>query len=158
MLAGKPLDTIIACTGIREKKSVERPRVLLVDDHELIMERVKALVQPAFDVVGVARTGVDMVSEGLRLRPDVIVADISMPLLDGIAASRQLREQQSTAKIVFLTIHDEKAFVRACLAVGAKGYVIKSHMKTDLVIAMNSALLGRLFVSPSIVAQHPELA
>jgi DNA-binding NarL/FixJ family response regulator len=137
---------------------VTHPRVLLVDDHELVLKRVRGLVESAFEVVGVARTGIEMVSEALRLCPDVIVADIAMPSLDGIEAYRQLQERQSTAKIVYLTIHDEKAFVRACLAVGATGYVIKSHMKTDLVTAINSALSGHLFVSPSVLVRYPEFA
>ncbi len=137
---------------------MKHPRVLLVDDHEMVLKRVRELVEATFEVVGVARTGIEMVSEALRLCPDVIVADISMPVLDGIEAYRQLQEQQSTAKIVYLTVHDEKAFVRACLAVGATGFVLKSHMKTDLITAMNSVLSGHLFVSPSVLVRYPKLA
>ncbi len=126
---------------------MNRPRVLLADDHQLILERVTALLQSAFDVVGAARNGREMISEATRLNSDVIVADISMPALSGIEAAHQLRESGSTAKLVFLTIHAEQEFVDACLEEGALGYVVKSHMKTDLIPAINAALSGQCFVS-----------
>ena len=113
----------------------------------LCLERVTALLQSAFDVVGAARNGREMISEATRLNPDVIVADISMPALSGIEAAHQLRESGSTAKLVFLTIHAEQEFVDACLEEGALGYVVKSHMKTDLIPAINAALSGQCFVS-----------
>jgi len=112
-----------------------------------MLERVTALLQSAFDVVGAAHNGREMISEATRLNPDVIVADISMPALSGIEAAHQLRESGSTAKLVFLTIHAEQEFVDACLEEGALGYVVKSHMKTDLIPAINAALSGQCFVS-----------
>jgi len=126
---------------------VKRPRILLADDHQLVLERVTALLQSVFDVVGAARTGREMISEAMRLNPDVIVADISMPELSGIEAAHQLHEKGSTAKLVFLTVHSNDEFTRACLAEGALGYVVKSHMKTDLIPAIHAALLGRSFLS-----------
>lgn len=125
---------------------MSRPRVLLVDDHQLVLERVTALLQSKFDVVGAARTGREMIAEAIRLKPDVIVADISMPGLSGIEAAHQLHEKGSTAKLVFLTIHSNDEFV-ACLAEGALGYVVKSHMKADLIPAINAALSGQSFIS-----------
>jgi DNA-binding NarL/FixJ family response regulator len=124
-----------------------RRRILLVDDHPLVLERVTVLLRSAFDVVGVAHNGIEMVQEAMRLGPDVIVADISMPGLDGLAAVRRLREMGSAATIVFLTIHEGPELVEACLAEGALGFVLKSHMKTDLIPAINVALSGRRFVS-----------
>ncbi len=85
----------------------------------------------------------------MRLNPDVIVADISMPALSGLDAAHQLREIGSTAKLVFLTIHDEQEFVDACLEEGALGYVVKSHMKRDVIPAIHAALAGRSFISSS---------
>ena len=126
---------------------MNRPRILLADDHQLMLERVTTLLESAFDVVGVARNGLEMVSEALRLQPDVIVADISMPALSGIDATHQLHEMGSTAKVVFLTIHVSDEFVDACLAEGALGYVTKSHMKTDLIPAVRAALAGQSFIS-----------
>jgi DNA-binding NarL/FixJ family response regulator len=127
--------------------SGNRRRVLLADDHLLLLERVTTLLQMAFDVVGVAHNGFEMVDEAMRLRPDIIVADIAMPGLDGIQAAHRLREMGSGASIVFLTVNERPEFVEACLAEGALGFVLKSHMKTDLVPAINAALAGRCFVS-----------
>lgn len=132
-----------------EQASLKRPRILLADDHQLVLQRVKTLLQTVFNVVGAARDGREMVSEALRLRPDVIVADISMPGLSGIEAAHQLRQRGSTAKLVFLTIHLEDEFLDACLAEGALGYVVKAHLKTDLIPAINAALCGRSFISPT---------
>jgi len=127
--------------------SGNRRRILLADDHPLVLERVTKLLQSAFDVVGVVHNGFEMVEEAMRLSPDVIVADISMPGLDGLAAARRLREMEAGATIVFLTIHEGRELVEACLADGALGFVLKSHMKTDLIPAINAALSGRCFVS-----------
>ncbi len=129
------------------KTSGNRRRILLADDHPLVLERVTRFLQPTFDVVGVAHNGLEMVLEAMRLSPDVVVADISMPGLDGLAAARQLREMGSGATIVFLTIHESPELVEACLTEGALGFVLKSHMKTDLIPAINVALSGRRFVS-----------
>ncbi len=127
--------------------SGNRRRILLADDHPLVLERVRSLLQPTFDVVGVARDGLEMIREAMRLHPDIIVADISMPGVDGIEAAHRLRELGTTAMIVFLTIHESPEFVEACLAEGALGFVVKSHMKADLIPAIEAALSGRCFVS-----------
>ncbi len=134
---------------MREQALLQRPRVLLADDHQLVLQRVTSLLETVFTVVGAAHDGQEMVTQALRLRPDVIVADISMPGLSGIEAAHQLRQQGSTAKLVFLTIHLEDEFLDACLAEGALGYVVKAHLKTDLIPAINAALSGRSFISPS---------
>jgi len=125
----------------------KRVRVLLADDHIAVIDRVRLLLQSVFDVVGAVSTGREMVSEGLRLRPDIIVADIAMPDISGIEAAHELRARGSQAKLVFLTIHSEDEFIDACMAEGALGYVVKTHMKSDLILAINAALAGRSFVS-----------
>ena len=124
-----------------------RRRILLADDYPLMLERVKTLLQSTFDVVGVAHDGHEMIGEAMRLNPDIIVADVSMPGLDGIAAAHRLREMGATATIVFLTIHESPEFVEACLAEGALGFVMKSQMKADLIPAIHAALSGQRFVS-----------
>src|SRR5580704_13366477 len=101
------------------------PRILLADDHQLVLERVTALLAPIFHIAGVAHNGRELIAEAIRLDPDIIVADISMPEIDGIEAARQLRAAGSRAKLVFLTIHSEEEFVNACVAEGALGYVLK---------------------------------
>lgn len=122
-------------------------RVLLADDHPLVLQRVTTLLQSTFDVVGVAHDGNEMVDEAIRLDPDIIVADISMPQSDGIEAAHRLRQMGSKVPIVFLTIHESSEFVEACLAEGALGFVLKTRMKADLIPAINAALSGRRFVS-----------
>lgn len=124
------------------------PRILLVDDHQLVLERVSGLLTPIFDVVGSAHSGREMILEAIRLDPDVIVTDISMPDVDGIEAAHQLRVTGSRAKLVFLTIHTDEEFVKACLAAGALGYVIKTHLKRDLIPAIRAALSDHSFISP----------
>jgi DNA-binding NarL/FixJ family response regulator len=129
---------------------VNRVRVLLADDNALVLERVTSLLATTFDVVGIVHDGQELVTEALRLRPDVIVADISMPVLTGIEAAQQIRKTDSITKLVFLTVHKEQEFVEACLQQGAQGYVIKAHMKTDLVPAILAAISGGSFISPTL--------
>lgn len=124
-----------------------RPRILLADDHSLLLERVAKFLQPTFEVVGIAHNGLEMIDAAVRLKPDIIVTDISMPDLDGIEAAHRLRQMGNSVIIVFLTIHESSEFVDACLAEGAMGYVVKSHVKRDLIPAINAALSGRRFVS-----------
>lgn len=125
-------------------------RVLLADDNAVVLDRVGVLLRPSFEVVGAVTNGQELFYAGMRLAPDVIVADITMPVLLGIEAAQQLREAGSRARFVFLTIHNEYEFVDACVAQGAFGYVLKAHMKTDLIPAIKAALLGRTFISPLI--------
>ena len=124
--------------------------MLLADDHSVMLDRVRVLLSSSFEVVGAVTNGLEMISAGIRLDPDVIVADITMPGLTGIEAAQQLREAGSRARFVFLTIHIEHEFVDACVSQGALGYVVKSHMKTDLIPAIKAALMGRTFISPLV--------
>lgn len=126
---------------------VTRPRILLVDNHPLMLEWMRTLLQSAFVIVGDAHTGREMVMQAMELHPDVIVADIAMPELSGIEAARELRNEGFTPKLVFLSIYPANEFVDACMAEGALGYVVKAQMATDLVPAIKAALAGRSFVS-----------
>ena len=127
-----------------------RPRVLVADDYPALLQATAALLKPHFDVVGTATDGATLVSEAVRLCPDVIVTDITMPVLSGIDAAHQLREPASSAKIVFLTIHPEEQFMKACMAEGALGYVLKSHMRAHLIPAIQAALVGQTYVYPFV--------
>ena len=129
---------------------MNRPRVLLADDNEQLVESVAEHLASSFDVVGIAHDGQELVSKALRLVPDVIVADITMPVLTGVEAIRQLQGTGLASRFVFLTIHSEDEFLKACFEEGAMGYVVKSHMNADLILAIRSALAGKLFVSPSL--------
>ncbi|MGA7315460.1 MAG: response regulator transcription factor [Silvibacterium sp.] len=136
--------------GEKERPALERPTILLADDHHPLLNRVMSLLKPQFEVVGSVSDGRALVREAQRLQPDVIVLDIAMPILTGIEAARELHEAGSKAKLVFLTVHQSRAFIRECFANGGLGYVTKSRMVTDLVPAINEALSNRHFVSPAI--------
>jgi CheY-like chemotaxis protein len=142
-------------SGLRvpgEREAVlAQPRILLADDHHPILERVLSVLQPHFEVIGMVNNGRTLLSEAHRLQPDVIVLDIAMPLLTGIEAARELHKAGSQAKLVFLTIHQDPAFVRECFAEGGLGYVTKSRLVTDLIPAIHEALSDHTFVSPSIL-------
>ena len=129
---------------------MDRPRILLADDHRLIIERVLSLLESKFEVVGVVDNGEDLLTEARRLEPDVIVLDIAMPVLTGIEAAHELRESGSKVRLVFLTVHEEASFLRACLAEGGLGYVTKSRLRTDLIPAIHSALSDCRFISPQV--------
>lgn len=133
---------------VNRVRPLSRVRVLLADDHDELLERVKSILTADFDVIGSAMNGHELIALVEGLRPDVVVTDISMPGLNGIDAVRQLLANGSTTKFIFLTLHEDGAFVGACFAAGAMGYVLKRRTSTDLVIAIQEVLVGRRFVSP----------
>jgi DNA-binding NarL/FixJ family response regulator len=124
--------------------------VLLADDHEDVLDTVAQLLAPEFNVVGTVMDGMALLSDAERLMPDVVVVDISMPILNGIDAVRRLRDSGSPAQVVFLTIHESSEYVGAALATGALGYVVKPRLATDLKVAIKEAHAGRSYLSPSI--------
>ncbi len=125
-----------------------RPRIFLADDHHELLEAEIALLLPHFELVGVATDGMSLVSEVERLHPDVVVVDITMPLMNGIDAVQKLINSGSTAKFVFLTVNTGPEFVKACQEVGALGFVWKSRMKAHLIRAIYAALENLIYVSP----------
>jgi DNA-binding NarL/FixJ family response regulator len=106
-------------------------------------------LQPHFDLVGTATDGASVVSEVLRLKPDVVVVDITMPIMTGIDAVHELIRSGSTAKFVFLTIHSSEEYVEACLEEGARGFITKSRMKAHLIPAIYAVLDGLPYVASS---------
>jgi DNA-binding NarL/FixJ family response regulator len=129
---------------------VAKPTVLVADDHQILLDRVLALLRPKFDVVGTANNGSDLVMQAQRLRPDMIVLDVTMPVVSGVEAAHELHRLGSRAKLVFLTVHKESAFLQACIAEGALGYVTKSRLATDLIPALEKAISGHFFISPDV--------
>ena len=126
---------------------MKRPRVLLADDHPLILEGLRSLLEPECDVVGVIRDGRSLVEAASRLKPDVIVLDISLPLLNGIDAARQIKKELPPAKVLFLTMHANPAYLREALNAGASGYVLKTSAGEELPGAIRDALRNRLHVT-----------
>ncbi len=129
---------------------MERIRILLADDHEVVLGTVSRILSRESDVVGTASDGQRLLDETERLQPDLLVADISMPLLNGIEAVRRLKETGSQVKIVFLTVHENADYAREAFAAGALGYVFKSRITSDLVEAIKAVHAGNRYVSPSI--------
>ena len=132
---------------------MNRARVLLADDHESFRALAAQLLEPEFEVVRTVGDGQVALDEVANLKPDLLVLDISMPVLNGIEAARQLQASGSKAKVVFLTVHKDPDFVRAALAAGALGYVVKCRLVSDLPHALREAGAGRSFVSPSIALE-----
>ncbi|MGC1905374.1 MAG: response regulator transcription factor [Candidatus Acidiferrum sp.] len=125
-------------------------KVLLADDHPGFPGLVTSLLESTFEVVGRVADGRALVEAAMKLNPDVIVTDISMPVLNGLEAVDLLRKSGSAAKIVFLSVHSEPDFVQAGLSTGAQGYVVKPRMGTELVLAIREALAGKIFVSQGL--------
>ena len=125
-------------------------RVLLADDHEAILTQIRIILGDDFEIVGAVNNGRDAILEAKRLDPDVLIMDISMPVLNGLDAASQLQSKRSRAKVIFLTVHQDQDFVEAALSAGARGYVVKSDVTTDLVPAIREALQGRKYISQSI--------
>lgn len=129
---------------------MSRPRVLIADDHRILAEGLRGLLEPEFQVVGVAGDGRELVAAAKEHRPDVIVADVTMPSLNGIEAVAQLRELGVAAKVVFLTMHRDVAYARRAMEAGATGFVLKHSAAGELVAAVREALLGRTYLTPLI--------
>jgi DNA-binding NarL/FixJ family response regulator len=128
---------------------MDRVRVLLADNHEAILAQVRAVLGQEFEIVGAVKNGQEALAEVRRLDPDVLVIDISMPILDGLEAASQLHSKRRT-KIIFLTVHEDEDFIAAAFSAGASAYVIKSDVTTDLIPAVRAALDGRTYISKSI--------
>ena len=130
-----------------------RPRVLLADDHLMVAEALKSLLAPEFDLVGVVEDGRALVEAAGRLRPDVIVADITMPHLNGIDALVHLRQHGDPVPVVFLTMHRDASFARRALDAGASGFVLKHSAPAELVTAIRAALAGQTYLTPQIAGE-----
>jgi DNA-binding NarL/FixJ family response regulator len=133
---------------------MSKVRVLLADDHPNLLEIVQNVLEPTFEVVGKVADGKSLLEAASELDPDVIVTDISMPIINGIEAVKTLKESGCRSKVVFLTLHSDHDFVRAGFEAGASGYVVKHQMASDLLEAMRAALTGRIFVSPNLTDRN----
>jgi DNA-binding NarL/FixJ family response regulator len=126
------------------------PRVLLADDHPKMLEQVAQLLEDEGEIVGTAKNGKQLIDVARSLDPDLIVLDISMPVLNGIEAARHLKKSGSRAKVIFVTMHEDDAFVPAAALAGALGYVLKPRISIDLIPAIRRVLQGRAFASPPL--------
>jgi DNA-binding NarL/FixJ family response regulator len=127
-----------------------RPRVLLADDHLLVAEALTSLLSAEFDLAGVVEDGRALVEAASRLRPDVIVADVAMPHLNGIDALVRLRKSGNRVPVVFLTMHRDVTFARRALEAGASGFVLKHSASVELIAALRAALEGKTYLTPQL--------
>jgi DNA-binding NarL/FixJ family response regulator len=133
---------------------VGKIRVVLADDHLLMIARVRQTLGEEFEVVSAVEDGKQAVNAVLTLNPDALVIDISMPVLNGLQAAKQLQTADCRTKIIFLSIYDSPDFLDAAFSAGASGYVTKARLSTDLIPAIHEAMLGRIFVSGSLPMQR----
>jgi DNA-binding NarL/FixJ family response regulator len=131
---------------------VSLPRVLLADDHRVVSEGLKRLLADDFELVGVVEDGCALVAAAKKLQPDVIVADITMPHLNGLDAMAHLKKNNPDVKVVFLTMHQDPAYARRALEAGAAGFVLKHSAPAELVMAIQAALKGQTFITPALAS------
>jgi len=125
-------------------------RVLIADDHEEVLDDLRDLLEPEFKVVGAVSNGLALLTAAETLKPDVIVTDISMPEMSGIEAARRIIEKDPDARIVLLTMHNDRALVEQGFAAGVLGYSLKIKAKQELALAIYQALDGKRFISPHV--------
>ncbi len=132
---------------------MNKPRLLIADDHNILAEGLRHMLEPGFEVVGLVSNGQELIAAALRLSPDIIIADITMPEMNGIDAVIQLRAQGGTSKVIFLTMHRDVAYARRALDAGAAGYLLKHSVSSELTSAIREVLQGRTYVTPMIAGE-----
>ena len=133
--------------------ATHRPRILVCDDHLLVAEALKSLLSPEFELLAIVEDGRALVAAAKKLRPDVVVADITMPHLNGIDALVRLRQGGDHTPVVFLTMHRDVTFARRALEAGASGFVLKHSAPVELVAAIHAALEGRTYLTPQLAGE-----
>ncbi|MFN0067611.1 MAG: response regulator [Limisphaerales bacterium] len=132
-----------------------RPRVLLADDHELLLDAFRRLLEPAFDIVAAVTDGHALVEAALRLRPDAIVADIGMPRLNGLDAGERLAAELPDTRLVFLTVNEDPDVAAEAVRRGAAGFLLKKGAAAELFTALERVLAGHTYLTPLILSGEP---
>lgn len=132
---------------------MKKPRILLADDHRMVAEGLRVLLETDYQLVGIVEDGRALIEAADRLMPDVVVADVSMPLLNGIEAVRQLKKRNKEIAVVFLTMHLDVAYAASAFEAGASGYVLKHSAPSKLLTAISSALKGRTYITPLLAGE-----
>ena len=135
---------------------MSRTRILIADDHKMFAQGLQSLLEDEFDLVGTVGDGLALVEAVKQLNPDVVLVDISMPILNGLDAVRRLREDGVPAKVIFLTMHADDRLLAEAFRCGGLGYVLKQSAGEDLIVAIKEALLGRKYVTPLIATEWAE--
>jgi DNA-binding NarL/FixJ family response regulator len=127
---------------------MKRPRVLLADDHRLLREAFAQLLQPRCEVVGAVADGRALLDAAPALRPDIVVLDVAMPLLNGLDAARQLRQRMPEVKVIFLTVSEDPDLAAEAFRAGASGFLLKNSAASELTQAIEEVFQGRSYVTP----------
>ncbi|MDJ0950416.1 MAG: response regulator transcription factor [Alphaproteobacteria bacterium] len=129
-----------------------RPRVLLADDHALLLDAFSRLLEPECDIVGTAADGRELLTKARALKPDIIVLDVSMPVLNGLDAGERLKRALPRARLIYLTVNEDPDLVAEAFRAGASGYVLKRCAAEELFHAIREVRMGRSYVSPLVTA------
>ncbi len=129
---------------------MKKPRILLADDHSIVLAGLCKLVEEHFEVVGTAEDGRALVEAAERLKPDVVVLDISMPLLNGLDAAIEIKKRLPDVKLLFLTMHSSPSYVTASFKAGGDGFLLKQSAASELVSAIEAVLKGHGYLTPAI--------
>lgn len=132
---------------------MKKKRILLADDHKIITDSLKNILEPVYEVVGIVEDGHMLVREAARLLPDVIIVDISMPKLNGLEAVRQIKKEGIGSRVIFLTMHPDITYATSALDAGALGYVLKHSAHSELLQAVEKVLLGKRFITERIAEE-----
>jgi DNA-binding NarL/FixJ family response regulator len=130
--------------------SSNRSRVLIADDHNLVAELCKSLLEPEFNVVGTVSNGRELLRASAALKPDVIVVDIAMPVLNGLDAGKQVKEALHTVKLVYLTMNTDPELALEAFDRGASGYLLKTCAASEMVLAVRAVIRGKTYLSPAL--------
>jgi len=129
---------------------MKRPRILLADDHALMLDGFSNLLKPKYAVVGTVEDGKALVDAALRLSPELIILDITMPILNGIDAAREIRKRLPHVKLLFVTMHTSPTYLQAALEAGADGYAVKSSGRSEILAAVEKVLGGNRYITPGV--------
>ena len=129
---------------------MRRPRLLLADDHTLLLEGIRLLLEPEFDLVGSVEDGQALLAAAKTLKPDIILLDISMPVLNGIDAAHRLRKLLPSARLIFVTMHSDPDYVAEAFRAGARGYLLKRAAASELLTAIREVMKGNHYISPLV--------
>lgn len=136
--------------------TMKRTRILLADDHKMFAQGLESLLEDEFELVGTVENGRALVEAAAQFKPDVIVADISMPMMNGLDAIRKLRDQGVTAKVIFLTMHADDRLLAEAFRCGGSGYVLKQSAGEELILAIKQVVDGHKYVTPLLAKEWAE--
>jgi len=142
------------CSATIVANRMTRKRILLADDHSEMLEEVRSLLDGEYEIVGAVENGEELVQAAATLNPDLIVSDISMPIMTGFEAAARIRALGSAAKIIFLTVQSSSAYLKRARSLGADGYVLKVHTNEQLLLAISRVLDGASYFSPQLETEN----